>query len=230
MAAAAVTRHPALANLDLNDLQNDIHRLENLVRDTQDLASNLRLVPVGQAFYRMQRVVRDLLRETGKAVDLVMIGEEVELDKLLIDQLSEPLLHLIRNSVDHGLETPEERLKAGKPERGHITLKAAQVGREIQITVSDDGRGLDRQAILRRARQNGLLAETEDPPDDVLWGFIFRPRILHSRESLEPLRPRCGNGRRPNHGKSFARPGDRPNRKRPGLQLYPRHPPHAGFS
>jgi two-component system, chemotaxis family, sensor kinase CheA len=174
LAAQAVTHHAGLNGLELEGFDIAAHRLEMLVHEAQDLASALRLVPVGQAFRRMQRVVRDLAQQTGKLFDVVLEGEEVEIDKAVVDQLSDPLMHLIRNAADHGLEPTSERARLGKPEKGHITLAAAQHGREIHITVADDGRGLNRAAILQRARERGLARADETPEDKVVWNYIFQ--------------------------------------------------------
>jgi len=135
----------------------------------------LRLVPAGEVFRRLRRMVRELERQTGKKIDLTVEGEETAIDKVVSDRLYEPLVHVIRNSADHGLESPEERKAAGKPESGRIFLAANQVGSEIQITVKDDGRGLDRQRILARARERGLVGAGAEPEDAALWQLILEP-------------------------------------------------------
>ena len=150
------------------------HRLEILIHEAQDVVSSLRLVPVGQVFHRMERVARDLTHQTGKAFDIVLEGEDVEIDKAVVDQLGDPLMHLIRNSADHGLEQTADRAQAGKPDKGKITLQAAQRGREVLITVADDGRGLNRTAILNRAIQKGLISPDKPPSDQELWNCIFK--------------------------------------------------------
>jgi two-component system chemotaxis sensor kinase CheA len=122
----------------------------------------------------MQRAAHDLARETGKQFELVLEGEEIEIDKVLVDELKDPLMHLIRNSVDHGLESSAERIAAGKSEQGRITLTAAQKGKDIHITIADDGRGLDRAAILNKARAAGLVGAKAEPDDKTLWSYIFR--------------------------------------------------------
>jgi two-component system chemotaxis sensor kinase CheA len=142
----------------------------------------LRLVPIGTVFRRMQRLVRDLSHQTGKPLDLILEGGENQIDKSLVDQLYDPLMHLVRNAVDHGIESPEERIAAGKPETGRIVLEAAQQGREIHITVADDGRGMDREAILRRARELGLAGADEEPDDSTVWSYIFRSGLSTARE------------------------------------------------
>ncbi|MEE8389664.1 MAG: chemotaxis protein CheA [Anaerolineae bacterium] len=186
LAAAEVTQHPQLRGLELEGFDIVVHRLELLIRELQDLASSLRLVPVGTVFKRMQRLVRDLSHQTGKPLDLVLEGGDTQIDKNLVDQLHDPLMHLVRNAVDHGIEDPEERTAAGKPEKGRIILTAAQQGREIHITVADDGRGLNREAILERARERGLVDANEEPDDSTVWGYIFHSGLstVHEVSSL----------------------------------------------
>jgi len=182
LAAQVVTHHPALERLELEGLDVASHRLELLIREAQRLASSLRLVPVGELFQQMQRAVRDLSRETGKPIDLVLEGEETEIDKVVVDELKDPLMHLVRNAADHGLEPAAERVAAGKPEQGRITLTAAQKGQEIHIAVADDGRGLDREAILKRARQTGLVGADEEPDDATVWSFILKAGFSTSEQ------------------------------------------------
>jgi two-component system chemotaxis sensor kinase CheA len=174
LAALAVTHHPALAELDLAGFEAATHRLELLVHEVQDLTSSLRLVPVDELFRQMQRVVRDLSHETGKPIELVLDGEDTEIDKVVVDELKDALIHLVRNAADHGLESPAARVAAGKPEQGRITLTAAQQGQEIHITVADDGRGLKRADILQRARDLGLIGAAEEPDDATVWHCIFK--------------------------------------------------------
>lgn len=182
LAAAEVTQHPKLVGLELEGFEIAVHRLENLIRELQDLTSSLRLVTVGAVFQRMQRLVRDLSYQTGKPLELILEGGDTQIDKSLVDQLHDPLMHLIRNAVDHGIEPPEERIAAGKPEKGRITLAAAQQGREIQITVADDGRGLNRKAILERAREIGLVGANEEPDDSTVWSYIFHSGLSTVQE------------------------------------------------
>lgn len=164
-----------LRGLELDEFEKSAHRLKMVVREVQDASADLRLVPVGEVFRRMRRMVRELERQTGKKIALVLEGEEAEIDKAVVDRLYEPLVHVVRNSADHGLEGPEERLAAGKSEQGTITLSAAQVGGEIQITVADDGRGLNRERILAKARERGLVKPDAEPEGSALWKVIFQP-------------------------------------------------------
>lgn len=182
LAAVEVTQHPRLAELELEGFELAVHRLELLIRELQDLASSLRMISVGTVFKRMQRLVRDLSHQTGKPLDLIMEGVDTQVDKNLVDQLYDPLMHLIRNAVDHGIESAEERATAGKPQKARIVLAAAQQGREIHITVADDGRGLDREAILEQAREIGLVGADEEPDDSTVWSYIFHSGLSTARE------------------------------------------------
>jgi len=166
---------PDLVGLELSEFEKSAHRLRMIVREIQDTAAELRQVSVGDVFRRMRRMVRELERQTGKKIELAMVGEDAEIDKVVADRLYEPLVHVLRNSADHGLESPAERVAVGKPETGRITLTAAQLGGDIQITVADDGRGLHREKILARARERGLVGINEEPEDSSLWKVIFQP-------------------------------------------------------
>ncbi len=164
-----------LAGLDLTDFEAAAHRLSMIVREVQDAATELRLVPVAEVFRRLKRTIRELERETGKSFDLVIEGEETAIDKLVADRLYDPLLHVVRNSADHGIEPPEERRAAGKSDKGRILLAAAQVGSEVRIRVADDGRGLSRPKILKKARERGFFGPEEEPEPAQLWKMIFEP-------------------------------------------------------
>lgn len=166
---------PELAHLDLVSFEAAAHRLSMIVSEVQDAASELRLVPVAEVFRRLKRMVRELERETGKNIQLNMLGEDTSIDKLVADRLYDPLLHVVRNAADHGLEPPDEREAAGKPRTGVLTLAAAQTGSEVRIQVIDDGRGLNRKKILSKARENGLFGASEEPDDNTLWKAIFEP-------------------------------------------------------
>ena len=166
---------PDLAGLDLATFDESVHRLHTIVREVQDAATELRVGSVDEVFKRLRRMVRELERQTGKRIDLVVEGADTAIDKLVADRLYDPLLHVLRNSADHGLEGPEERKTIGKAEVGTITLSATQVGSEVQIVVADDGRGLDRPRILKRARERGLFGPDEEPEPQTLWKVIFEP-------------------------------------------------------
>ncbi len=144
-----VTRSPDLAGLHLSNFEAAANQLKNLTSNLQSIVMSMRLLPVSTIFFKMQRIARDTSKKINKDIDLVLIGEETEVDKNIIDGLSDPLMHLIRNSIDHGIESAEERVKKGKPAQGRVTLEAKNTGEDVMITVSDDGRGLDCKSIIQ---------------------------------------------------------------------------------
>jgi two-component system chemotaxis sensor kinase CheA len=147
--------------------------IERLSLELRDTTMGVRMLPIGQLFSRFRRLIHDLARELNKKIELITIGEDTELDKTVIERLNDPLLHLIRNAVDHGLESPEERVAAGKPPVGKITLSASHVGAEVRVSISDDGRGLDRVRIRARAEENGLVAPGARFTDPELFQVIL---------------------------------------------------------
>ena len=149
-------------------------QLERNTRDLQEAVIGIRMLPVGSVFSRFPRLVRDLSARLNKQVRLKTIGEATELDKGVIEKIADPLVHLVRNSIDHGLETADDRVAAGKPESGTITLAASHQGGHIVIEVSDDGRGLNRDKILSKAIERGL-AVPDNPTDTQVWELIFAP-------------------------------------------------------
>ncbi len=153
-------------------LQSGLHQLERNTRDLQEVIMSVRMLPISFVFSRFPRVVRDLAGKLGKQVELKTLGEGTELDKGLIEKIADPLTHLVRNSLDHGIESPERRLAAGKTEKGTITLKAAHQGGNIVIEVADDGGGLSRAKILGKARERGLPVR-DDMSDQEVWMLIF---------------------------------------------------------
>lgn len=160
-----------------NELKGRIDLINRISKELQSGIMNIRMVPISTVFRRFSRLVRDLSLETGKTVDLVLNGESTELDKKVIDALGEPLLHLIRNSVDHGIESPEERKRFGKPETGIVELNAYQGGSNIMVEIRDDGRGLDLEKIRKKAIEKGLVTETDALAleESDIYQFIFAP-------------------------------------------------------
>jgi two-component system chemotaxis sensor kinase CheA len=142
---------------------------------------SLRMVPVRATFQKMARLVRDLSHSSQKQINLVTSGEETELDKTMVDLIADPLVHMMRNAVDHGIEPPRERTSAGKPAAATIELRAFHRGSSIYIMVSDDGRGLDKNAILSRAREKGLVGASETLSDSEIYTLIFRPGFSTAR-------------------------------------------------
>jgi two-component system chemotaxis sensor kinase CheA len=159
----------------LHVLLERVAQLERNTREIQERVMSIRMLPIGTAFSRFPRLVRDLSAKTGKKIQLVLTGEETELDKTVIESIGDPLTHLIRNSADHGLEPPEERLDNNKPELGTIRLNAFHEGGSICITVEDDGRGLNRTKILAKAAKQGLISESEKLTEEQIWSLIFKP-------------------------------------------------------
>jgi two-component system chemotaxis sensor kinase CheA len=155
--------------------------LERNTRELQESVLSIRLLPVSFLYSRFPRVVRDLSRKMGKQVELVQLGEQTELDKSLIEKLADPLTHLVRNSIDHGIEMPGQRLAAGKSEKGQVVMTAEHEGGNIVIAISDDGAGMDRNRILDKARSNGIEV-SDDWSDEAVFGLIFEPGFSTAAE------------------------------------------------
>lgn len=168
----------------INEFKNRMEQMSRIAKDLQSGIMKTRMVPIGGVFSRFQRLVRDLNREFGKKVQLKIIGEETELDKKVIDAIGEPLMHLIRNAVDHGIEDAAERKKLGKNEIATVTLNAYQGGNQIFVEVSDDGRGLDLEEIKKTAIKNSLatpeMIANMDRED--IYNFIFNPGFSTKKE------------------------------------------------
>jgi two-component system, chemotaxis family, sensor kinase CheA len=172
----SLVRHdPDLATGLKPRLARNLSQLARITDDIQRTAMSMRMIPIGQLFQKTSRLVRDLSRKAGKQVELELSGEETELDRNIVEELADPLMHMVRNSVDHGIESPEERVGAGKPALAHVTLKAGHHAGHIVIQVSDDGRGLVREKILRKARERGLLSPDAEPPESEIFALIFHP-------------------------------------------------------
>jgi len=163
----------------LRAISEDIERLSADLRDT---TMGIRMVPIGTLFSRFRRVVRDLSQSLHKEVALSTEGDEAELDKTVIERLNDPLVHLIRNCVDHGLETADDRLAAGKPAGGHVHLAAVHSGGQILITIADDGRGMNRAAIRAKAEERGLTTPDAVLSDSDILNFIFHPGFSTAKE------------------------------------------------
>ena len=172
-----VTSTPALQQVGLdNNFTKASRQLRKLTDELQEIVMSIRMVPVSTVFQKMNRIVRDMSKKLDKDVQLVLVGEETEVDKTIVDSISDPIMHLVRNGMDHGIETKEERAKTNKPKTGTITLSAQNTGGEILITVSDDGAGIDRQAVLSKAQKKGLLTKPADEyADEEVNQFILMP-------------------------------------------------------
>ena len=155
-------------------LSGAIDELSRNIREIQEAVMSMRMIPVSFVFNRFPRLVRDLAKTLDKKIDLIIEGGETEVDKSMIEKLADPLTHLVRNSLDHGIEPLEKRLAAGKPETGTVVLKAEQRGGNILISIQDDGGGLNRDKILEKALSNGLDVDPK-MPDEEVWQLIFAP-------------------------------------------------------
>lgn len=164
---------------NLKTVAEEIERLASGLRDT---TMGIRMVPIGTLFGRFRRLVHDLSGELGKQVEFLTSGEETELDKTVIERLAEPLVHVIRNAVDHGLEAPEHRAAAGKPARGKVRLAAAHAGAEVAISITDDGAGLDAERIRAKAVDAGLISADAKLPEQELYQYIFHPGFSTAQE------------------------------------------------
>lgn len=167
---------PDLAGLVLENFGKASQQMSKLVKELQEVAMTIRMIPVAGLFNRMTRLVHDLARKSGKKADLVLVGMETELDKTVIEKITDPLVHLIRNSMDHALESPEERLAAGKKETGMVRLTASHEEGEVWIRIEDDGRGLNREKILKKAMDKGLIqGDGAEMSDKDVAALIFLP-------------------------------------------------------
>ncbi len=159
-------------DLSMKAVAEEIERLASSLRD---VTMGVRLMPIGTLFGRFRRLVHDLSRDLGKPIEFVSAGEETELDKTMIERLADPLVHLIRNAADHGVESPERRAAAGKPATGRISLSAAHVGAQVLVTVEDDGGGLDTARIRAKAEEQGLIQPGAAMTDQEIHQFLFHP-------------------------------------------------------
>lgn len=181
-----VSSNPDLKGLVLDNFYKSTRELRKLTDELQDVVMSIRMVPLAGVFQKMNRIIRDMGKKLNKQVDLVTVGGETEVDKTINDIITDPFMHMIRNSMDHAIEPPEERRALGKPETGKVTLAAQNVGGEIVITVSDDGRGLDSARILKKAKQNGILTKPENEyTEREIFGLIMLPGFSTTEEVTE---------------------------------------------
>ncbi|MCM8525572.1 MAG: chemotaxis protein CheA [Lentisphaeraceae bacterium] len=183
IAEAMVTRHPDIDSIESQDFERATHRLHLITNELQDIAMAVRMVPVSATFKKMMRLVHDISNKIGKPLKLLINGEDTEVDKAVVDMIADPLVHMIRNSADHGIESPEDRIKAGKDEQGVISLDAVQKASEVLIIISDDGRGLNREKILEKSKANGLVQDDgENLSDSEVYQLIFEPGFSTAQE------------------------------------------------
>jgi len=173
-AASASNSHASDVNFDWVDkLKEGLTHLERHTRELQEAVMNIRMLPVSFAFNRMPRIVHDVSQKLGKQIDLVMEGEGTELDKTMLEQLTDPLVHIVRNSIDHGIEMPDIRAAAGKPEMGVVKMAAFHQGGNIMIQITDDGKGIDHEVIERKAIEKGVIEADHNLTNDEVVDLIF---------------------------------------------------------
>ena len=201
-------------------LARKVNRSEKILRELQDVTTSMRMIPLKQAFRKISRVVRDVGRRAGKPVVLVTNGEDTELDRNMVNVITDPLVHMVRNSIDHGIESPSDRAAAGKPEAGEIRLSANQVGGSVVIEIEDDGQGLDRDKIVAKAVASGLIESDRGMSDSDIFALIFAPGFSTAdavtdisgrgvgmdvvRRSVESLRGRIDIESHPGKGSRFS--------------------------
>lgn len=176
IAESMVTQNPELAGLELEQFRKAARQLRKITGEIQDKVMSIRMVPLVNTFQKMNRIVRDMCKKQEKQVRLQLVGEDTEVDKNIIEHISDPIMHLVRNAIDHGIEAPGERAASGKNETATLTLEAKNVGGEVLILVRDDGRGLNREKIMQRARERNLIFRDEaEMSDRDIYNLIFLP-------------------------------------------------------
>ena len=176
IAETMVVRNPVLDGIEDEGLERSIHHLNRISSELQDIAMSVRMVPLATTFRKMTRLVYDLSNKGNKKVDLKLIGEETEVDKTVIESIGDPLVHIVRNAIDHGLETSEERALTTKSETGNVSIEAVHEGGEVLIIIKDDGRGLNKDKILKKAIEKNITPENgPELRDDEIFKMIFEP-------------------------------------------------------
>ncbi len=219
IAQSMLRQNQSICNVRNQQLMKNLGQLNQITSGLQATAMSMRMVPIKSTFQKMVRLVRDLAKNSGKAVKLKMSGEDTEIDRNVVDELYEPMVHMIRNSVDHGIETPEERKSAGKTQNGDIHLVAYHQGGYIVVEISDDGRGLPKDRILSKALENNLIDEDHKLSEAEIYNLIFNPGFSTAKEvtdisgrgvgmdvvkkSIEKLRGKVEINSRPGQGSTF---------------------------
>lgn len=219
IAESMISQDPVIKHGGNLDLNRKISHADKIVRELQDLSMAMRMVPLKGPFQKVARLVRDLGSRSGKRVEFVAEGEDTEIDRNMVDFLGDPLVHMVRNSVDHGIEPPDERRAARKPDVGTVRLSAYHASGNVVVELSDDGRGLNRDKIVRKAMQQGLIASAEGLSDKDVYDLIFAPGFSTAdkitdvsgrgvgmdvvRRNIEALRGRVEIQSRPGKGTTF---------------------------
>ena len=182
IAQSMLRQNPVIFSAKDQRLTNNLGQLNQITSSLQTTAMAMRMVPVKSTFQKMLRLVRDLAKNSGKQVQLKMTGEDTEIDRNVVDELYEPMVHMIRNSVDHGIERPEEREKAGKNKNGEIHLQAYHQGGKIIVQISDDGKGLDKDRIIAKAKANQLITDESKLTNSEIYNMIFQPGFSTAKQ------------------------------------------------
>jgi two-component system chemotaxis sensor kinase CheA len=185
IAQSIMRQHPHITACRDQSLVHTLGQLSQITSTLQSMTMSLRMVPIKSTFQKMVRLVRDLARNSGKQVRLTMSGEDTEIDRNVVDELYEPMVHMIRNSMDHGLELPAERTAAGKEPSGEINLRAYHRGGNIVVEISDDGRGLNRERIIEKAKANGLITDENKLSEEEIYDLVFQPGFSTAKEVSE---------------------------------------------
>ncbi len=175
IAQSMIAADPAVINSGQHDLVKKVSHAGKIMRELQELSMSMRMVPLKSTFQKLTRLVRDVALKAGKVVELITDGDETELDRNMVDAIADPLVHMVRNAVDHGVESPEDRERAGKPRAGRLTLAAFQQGGSVIVELRDDGRGLNRDRILAKAIEKGLVSPNQSLTDSEINALIFAP-------------------------------------------------------
>jgi two-component system chemotaxis sensor kinase CheA len=182
IAESMVSHNPAIANMELESFEKSVNYLQKNIRELQDLAMSMRMIPLTGVFGKIRRLARDISEKKKNEVELVIEGAETEVDRSVIENISDPLVHIIRNSIDHGIELPDVRRQKGKKPSGVIQLEAKRVGGEIWIVIADDGAGLNKERILAKALEKGLISGNEELSDKQIYNLIFVPGLSTAKE------------------------------------------------
>jgi two-component system chemotaxis sensor kinase CheA len=219
IAQSMLRQNPAILESKNQQLLHNLGQLNQITAGLQTTAMSMRMVPIKSTFQKMVRLIRDLAKSSGKEVNLKMTGEDTEIDRNMVDELYEPMVHMIRNSIDHGIETGGERLTAGKDKSGEIHLLAYHQGGCIVVEISDDGRGLNKERIIEKAKANRLISDESELSDDEIYNLIFQPGFSTAKEitdisgrgvgmdvvkkAIEKLKGRVEINSRPGQGSTF---------------------------
>ena len=219
IAQSMVAQDNVVARSEHHELLKKVMHASKIIRELQDLTMLMRMVPLKPTFQKMARVVRDVARKSNKLVDFVVEGEDVEIDRNMVDLMNDPLVHMLRNAVDHGVELPDEREQMGKPKKGTVKLSAYHSGGSVILEITDDGRGLNREKIVEKAISKGIIDSDNNMTDNDVYNLIFEPGFSTAakvtdvsgrgvgldvvRKGVEQLRGRIDITSRPGAGSTF---------------------------